>query len=35
VFISNWGNQLDRGEIHRTFYALSRQIGLRGLSEGA
>jgi len=33
VFISNWGNQLDRGEIHRTFYALSRQVGLRGLSD--
>jgi integrase/recombinase XerD len=33
VFVSNWGNQLDRGEIHRTFYALSRQIGLRSRSE--
>jgi integrase len=30
VFVSNWGNRLDVGEIHRTFYALSRQIGLRG-----
>lgn len=30
LFVSNWGNQLDPGEIHRTFYALSRQIGLRG-----
>src|SRR5271157_6488593 len=29
-FISNWGNRLDGGEIHRTFYALSREIGLRG-----
>ena len=30
VFVSNRGNQLDGGDIHRTFYALSRQIGLRG-----
>lgn len=29
VFVSNWGNRLDRGAIHRNFYALSRQIGLR------
>lgn len=33
VFLSNWGNQLDGGEIHRTFYALSRQIGLRDRSD--
>jgi integrase len=33
VFLSNWGNQLDGGEIHRTFYALSRQIGLRGPTD--
>jgi len=33
VFVSNWGNRLDGGEIHRTFYAISRQIGLRGPSE--
>ncbi len=33
VFVSNRGNQLDGGEIHRTFYALSRQIGLRGPSD--
>src|SRR5580700_6714641 len=32
VFVSNWGNPLDPGEIHRTFYALSRQIGLRSAS---
>ena len=32
-FVSNWGNRLDGGEIHRTFYALSRQIGLRGPSD--
>jgi integrase/recombinase XerD len=24
------GNRLDKGEVHRTFYILSRQIGLRG-----
>lgn len=30
LFVSNWGNRLDRGDVHRTFYALSRQIGLRG-----
>ena len=33
LFVSNWGNQLDGGEIRRTFYALSRQIGLRGPSD--
>jgi len=33
LFVSNWGNRLDGGDIHRTFYALSRQIGLRGVSE--
>ena len=30
LFVSSWGNRLDSGDIHRTFYALSRQIGLRG-----
>ena len=30
LFVSSRGNRLDNGEIHRTFYALSRQIGLRG-----
>jgi len=30
LFVSSRGNRLDTGEIHRTFYALSRQIGLRG-----
>jgi len=29
-FINSNGNRLERGEIHRTFYKLSRQIGLRG-----
>ena len=33
VFVSNRGNRLDGAEVHRTFYALSRQIGLRGLSD--
>jgi integrase/recombinase XerD len=33
LFVSGWGNRLDRGDIHRTFYALSRQIGLRGPSD--
>jgi integrase len=33
VFVSSWGNRLDGGDIRRTFYALSRQIGLRGPSE--
>ena len=25
------GNPLDKGEVHRTFYVLSRQIGLRAV----
>jgi integrase/recombinase XerD len=33
VFVSTWGNRLDSGDIHRTFYALSRQIGLRGAAD--
>lgn len=33
LFISHRGNRLDGGEIRRTFYALSRQIGLRGASD--
>lgn len=33
LFVSSSGNRLDGGEIHRTFYALSRQIGLRGESD--
>ena len=33
VFVSTWGNRLDVGAIHRTFYALSRQIGLRGPAD--
>lgn len=30
LFVSSLGNRLDGGEMHRTFYLLSRQIGLRG-----
>ncbi|MCK9553606.1 tyrosine-type recombinase/integrase [Aquamicrobium sp.] len=30
LFTSVLGNRLDVGDIHRTFYILSRQIGLRG-----
>ena len=33
LFLSSWGNRLDGGAIHRAFYALSRQIGLRGPSD--
>jgi integrase/recombinase XerD len=29
-FVSKRGNHLDLGQVHRTFYVLSRQIGLRG-----
>ena len=31
--MSSIGNRLDVGDIHRTFYFLSRQIGLRGPSD--
>ena len=33
LFVSSWGNRLDGGDIHRTFYMLCRQIGLRGASD--
>lgn len=33
LFVSSWGNRLDSAQIHRTFYVLSRQIGLRGASD--
>jgi integrase len=33
LFVSSWGNRLDEGAIHRAFYALSREIGLRGVSD--
>jgi len=32
LFVSSMGNRLDAGDIHRTFYALSRKVGLRGPS---
>jgi integrase len=31
-FVSSRGTRLDGGDIRRTFYALSRQVGLRGAS---
>lgn len=34
LLVSSWGNRLDSAQIHRAFYALSRQIGLRGVSDG-
>jgi integrase/recombinase XerD len=33
LFVSSTGNRLDSGDVHRTFYELSRQIGLRGPSD--
>jgi integrase/recombinase XerD len=33
LFVSNRGNRLDGAEVHRTFYALSQQVGLRGVSD--
>lgn len=33
LFVSSWGTRLDVGEVHRTFYTLSRQIGLRGPTD--
>jgi integrase len=33
LFVSSWGNRLDGGQIHRAFYRLSRQVGLRGASD--
>ncbi|MBS1213051.1 MAG: int [Proteobacteria bacterium] len=33
LFLSSRGNHLDFGEIHRTFYSISRQVGLRRLSD--
>ena len=31
-FVSRRGNRLDKGQVRRTFYRLSRKIGLRGLN---
>ena len=33
LFVSSGGNRLDYGDIRRTFYALSKQVGLRGPSD--
>ncbi len=33
LFVSSLGNRLDGGQIHRAFYVLSRQIGLRGATD--
>ncbi|MES9903569.1 MAG: tyrosine-type recombinase/integrase [Sedimenticola sp.] len=33
LFVSSWGNRLDSAQIHRAFYVLSRQVGLRGESD--
>jgi len=33
LLVSSWGNRLDSGQIHRAFYAASRQIGLRGATD--
>jgi len=33
LFVSSRGNRLDGADIRRTFYTLSRQIGLRGLTD--
>lgn len=33
LFVSSWGNRLDSAQIHRAFYLLSRQTGLRGESD--
>jgi len=33
VFVSNTGNRLDGGTVRRTFYTLSRQVGLRRQTE--
>ena len=33
LFVSSRGHRLDNADIHRTFYALSRQIGVRGHAD--
>jgi integrase/recombinase XerD len=33
LFVSSWGNRLDKGQIHRMFYAISRRVGLRGTAD--
>lgn len=32
VFVSQRGNQMDQARLHRTFYTLSRSVGLRGVN---
>lgn len=34
-FVSNLGNRLDKGQVSRAFYALSRKIGLRGKNSSS
>jgi integrase len=33
LFVSNLGNRIDGGEVRRTFYKLSREVGLRGPTD--
>jgi integrase len=33
LFVSSRGNRLDQSDVRRTFYTLSRQVGLRGLAD--
>lgn len=33
LFVSSWGNQLERSSIHVAFYRASRQTGLRGAQD--
>jgi integrase len=33
LFVSSWGHRLDSAQVHRAFYAVSRQIGLRGAAD--
>ncbi|MFL9989540.1 tyrosine-type recombinase/integrase [Paraburkholderia sediminicola] len=33
LFVSSGGGRLDQADVRRTFYALSREIGLRGTSD--
>jgi len=32
-FVTRTGNRLDGGDVRRTFYSLSRQVGLRGMTD--
>ncbi len=33
LLVNRYGNRLDKGEVHRTFFKRSRQIGLRAVDE--